>query len=126
MHELAIIGGGPAGVSAGVYAARKRLNTILITESWGGQSTESMGIENWIGTKSIPGADFGKLLEEHVRSYESPEFAIKTGDRVEKISKIEGGFELKTAGGATYRSKTVLVATGSTRRKLDIPGAKEY
>jgi Alkyl hydroperoxide reductase, large subunit len=55
MFELAIIGGGPAGVSAGVYAARKRLKAVLITETWGGQSTESVGIENWIGTKNIPG-----------------------------------------------------------------------
>ncbi len=125
MYELAIIGGGPAGVSAGVYAARKRLKTVLITESWGGQSTESMGIENWIGTPKIAGADFGKLMEAHVRSYESPDFVIKAGEKVEKVTKIEGGFELK-AGEHTYTAKTVLVATGSTRRKLDIPGAKEY
>ena len=125
MFELAIIGGGPAGVSAGVYAARKRLKTIFITESWGGQSTESVGIENWIGTKSIPGAEFAKMLEEHVRSYEGAEFVIKTGERVEKVSKVEGGFEIKT-GSDSYQAKAVLIATGSTRRKLDIPGAKEY
>ena len=63
MFDLAIIGGGPAGVAAGVYAARKRLKTILITESFGGQSTESTGVENWIGTKNISGLDFGKMLE---------------------------------------------------------------
>ena len=62
MFDLAIIGGGPAGVSAGIYAARKKLKTIFITESFGGQSTDSMGIENWIGTKNISGPDFGKML----------------------------------------------------------------
>ncbi len=125
MYELAIIGGGPAGVSAGVYAARKRLKTILITESWGGQSTESVGIENWIGTPKVSGPDFAKMLETHARAYESSDFSIKTGEKVEKVSQIDGGFELKTAS-TTHTAKTVLVATGSTRRKLDIPGAKEY
>jgi alkyl hydroperoxide reductase subunit F len=125
MYELAIIGGGPAGVAAGVYAARKRLKTVLITETWGGQSTESVGIENWIGTKRIAGNDFGKALEEHVRMYESPDFAIKAGERVEKVEKSGESFKLTTNMGA-YEAKAVLIATGSTRRKLDIPGAKEY
>ncbi len=126
MYELAIIGGGPAGVSAGVYAARKRLKTILITESFGGQSTESVGIENWIGTKNIPGADFGKLLESHLREYAGEWMDIKAPERVEEVSKAPEGFVIKTTSGATYTAKTVLVATGSTRRKLDIAGAKEY
>lgn len=126
MHELAIIGGGPAGVAAGVYAARKRLTTVLITESWGGQSTESVGIENWIGTPVVPGADFAKMLEAHVRKYEGPDFAIATGDKVNKISKGAEGFDITTEGGKSYSAKAVLIATGSTRRKLDIPGAKEY
>ncbi len=126
MFDLAIIGGGPAGVSAGVYAARKRLKTVLVTETFGGQSTESMGIENWIGTKSIAGADFGKLLEEHLRTYADDVVDIKTGDTVEKISKVDNGFNIETRGGNSYTAKTVLVTTGSTRRKLDIPGAKEF
>lgn len=125
MHDLIIIGGGPAGVSAGVYAARKRLKTILITESFGGQSTESSGIENWIGTQNIPGPEFGKLLEDHLRAYASDSVSIKAPETVEKISKIGGGFEVKTSAD-TYQSKTVLIATGSTRRKLEVPGAKEF
>jgi NADH-dependent peroxiredoxin subunit F len=125
MNDLIIIGGGPAGVSAGVYAARKRLKTVLITESFGGQSTESVGIENWIGTISVPGAEFGKMLEAHLRAAAGGSVTIKSPERVEKISKIDGGFKAETSSGA-YEAKTVLVATGSTRRKLDIPGAKEY
>jgi len=134
MFDLAIIGGGPAGVSAGIYAARKQLKTILITESFGGQSTESAGIENWIGTKRISGPDFGKALEEHLRSYagarpddpvgrESVE--IKTGEKVNDISKSDSHFKIETTGNS-YTAKTVLITTGSTRRKLDIPGAKEF
>ena len=85
MYDLVIIGGGPAGVSAGVYAARKRLKTLLITETFGGQSTESTGIENWIGTKNIPGPEFGKMLEEHLRAYAGEWVDIKPGETVQKI-----------------------------------------
>ena len=125
MFDLAIIGGGPAGVSAGVYAARKRLKTILITESFGGQSTESTGVENWIGTKNISGLDFGKMLEEHLRSCAGNSLEIKTGEWVTNISKLENGFKVETSGNS-YTTKTVLVTTGSTRKKLDILGAKEF
>lgn len=125
MYDLAIIGGGPAGVSAGVYAARKKLKTIFITESFGGQSTESVGIENWIGSINIPGPDFGKMLETHLRAYAEGSVTIKAPETVEKISETEGGFEIKTSLDL-YQAKTVLIATGSTRRKLEIPGAKEF
>lgn len=125
MYELAIIGGGPAGVSAGVYAARKKLKTILITESFGGQSVESVGIENWIGTKSIAGADFAKVLEEHLRSAGKDDVDIKALERVEKVSQAGEIFEIKTNKGS-YSAQTVLVATGSTRRKLEVPGAEEF
>jgi len=125
MFELAIIGGGPAGVSAGVYAARKKLKTVLVTETFGGQSTESVGIENWIGTKKIAGRDFGKLLEDHLNSVAGETLEVKSGERVETVTKTPEGFEIKTDKGI-YQSKTVLVATGSTRRKLEIPGAKEF
>ena len=73
MYDLIIIGGGPAGVSAGVYAARKRMKTLLITDGFGGQSVVSAGIENWIGTKLISGYDFAKNLEEHLRAQEDIE-----------------------------------------------------
>ena len=125
MYDLVIIGGGPAGASAGVYAARKQLKTILITESFGGQSTESLGIENWIGTVKIPGAEFGKILEKHLRAYAGNFVAIEAGKRVLDITKQEDGFNIKTSGG-NFSAKTVLIATGSTRRKLEIPGAKEF
>lgn len=125
MYDLAIIGGGPAGVSAGVYAARKKLKTVLITETFGGQSTESVGIENWIGTKKISGPDFAVMLEEHLNLYAGDSVEIKRGERVENISKINGGFKIETKS-ESYEAKTVLVATGSTRRKLDVPGAVEF
>ena len=125
MYDLAILGGGPAGVAAGVYAARKKLKTVFITESFGGQSTESGGIENWIGTINISGVDLGKALENHLRAYANQTIEIITGKRITRVSKIEGGFKID-AGTNSYESRTVLVATGSTRKKLDIPGADIY
>lgn len=125
MYDLAIIGGGPAGVSAGIYAARKRLKTILITDSIGGQSVESVGVENWIGTVKISGPDLGKALENHLRAVASDVVNIKTGEWISNVSKTENGFLIETSKDKN-ESKTVFVATGSTRRKLDIPGAKEF
>lgn len=125
MYELIIIGGGPAGVAAGVYAARKKIYTLLITESFGGQSEVSADIQNWIGTKSISGFDFAKTLEAHVRAQES--ITIVTGDRVMRVSAaLAGEFHVSTEGGVTYRAKTVIVASGSRRRKLGIPGEEEF
>ncbi len=125
MYDLVIIGGGPAGVSAGVYAARKHLKTLLITESFGGQSTESAGIENWIGTKNISGLAFGKMLEDHLRSYADNVVDIKL-NKVNKLNNSGKEFQINTEDNQTFTTKTILITTGSTRRKLEIPGAKEY
>ena len=122
VYDLAIIGGGPAGVAAGVYASRKRLRTVFITDSWGGQSTVSEGIENWIGTVKISGADFAKSLEGHLRAYAADSVDIKVGESCDKVEKIDGGFKVTTNKGS-YEAKTVLVTTGSFRKKLDAKGA---
>ena len=125
VYDLAIIGGGPAGVSAGVYAARKKLRSVLITESFGGQSTESGGVQNWIGTIEIPGIELGKQLESHLRAYAGETVDIKTGSRVTKVTKENNIFTVETSKDK-FKARTVLVATGSTRRKLEIPGAAEF
>lgn len=125
MYELAIIGGGPAGVSAGVYAARKKLKTVFITESFGGQSYESTDIQNWIGTPHISGSAFGESLEKHLREYAGEYIDLKIGKRADSIKQIEGGFEI-SVGEQKFNSKTILFTTGSTRRKLDIPGASQF
>ena len=125
MYDLAIIGGGPAGVAAGVYAARKRLKTVFIAESIGGQSIDSTGIENWIGTEKISGMDLAKSLEKHLRAYAGDVVDLKIGERALNIEKIAQGFTVKTAKGA-YDAKTVLVVTGGSRRKLTVPGAAEF
>ena len=125
MYDLAIIGGGPAGVAAGVYAARKRLKTVFIAEIIGGQSMDSFGIENWIGTPKIAGLDLAKSFETHLKTYAGDIVDLKIGERATKIEKKDDGFSVQTNKGS-YETKSVLVATGGIRRKLEIPGAQEF
>jgi alkyl hydroperoxide reductase subunit F len=125
MYELAIIGGGPAGCSAAVYAARKKLKTILITSEWGGQSIVSETIYNWIGTPEISGHDLAKSFQTHVEYYEGEDLTIKSGVLGEKVEKIEGGFSVTLSNGETIQTQTVLITAGSSRRKVDVPGADE-
>lgn len=124
-YKLAIVGGGPAAVAAGVYASRKQLHSVFITESFGGQSIVSDGIENWIGTVKIPGAELAKNLKDHLLAYSKDIVDIKEGERVEKISKIDGVFSITTNKGL-YEAEAVLVAVGSRRRKLEAVGADKF
>jgi len=122
MYDLAIVGGGPAGVAAGVYAARKKLKTIFIAETIGGQSTDSQDIQNWIGTQHISGMALAKSLEAHLRAYAADVVDIKIGERAEKLTKSGDTFVVATQLGS-YEAKSVLVATGGSRKKLPAKGA---
>ena len=125
MYELIIIGGGPAGIAAGVYAARKKINTLLITDGLGGQSVVSADIQNWIGTASISGFDLAKNLETHLRAQTGIE--IVDDDRVITVQKKEDGtFSLATKNGKTYETKYILLVSGSSRKKLGIPGEATF
>jgi alkyl hydroperoxide reductase subunit F len=143
LYDLAIIGGGPAGVAAGVYASRKQLHTIFITKDFGGQSIVSDGIENWIGTVKISGTDLAKNLETHLRAYASgtddkaPIVEIKTGELCQSIQKsntpkdsdsssVSSTIFLIRTNKGNYSARTVLIATGSDRRKLDVLGADTF
>ena len=129
IYDLAILGGGPAGVAAGVYAARTRLKTIFVTKDWTGQSAVSEGIENWIGEIKIPGLDLAKKLEQHLKTYAQGIIDVKEGEYITAVSKKGSGkdqtFTIVSNKG-TYEAKTVLITTGSSRRKLEVPGAEEY
>lgn len=126
IYDLAIIGGGPAGNAAGVYAARKQLKTIFLTAEFGGQSVVSSEIYNWIGEQKISGEALAKKLEDHTRSYEGDYLTIKSGSKVTNITGQDGNFIINTESGDTYTAKTILVASGSNRRKLTVPGANEF
>jgi len=125
MYDLAIVGGGPAGVAAGVYAARKKLKTIFIAETIGGQSMDSVDIQNWIGTQHISGMGLAKQLEMHLHAYAADVVDVHLGERAQKAQKIEGGFSI-TTGKGSYEAKALLVATGGMRRKLAVPTAAQF
>ena len=126
MYDLAIVGGGPAGAAAAVYAARKRLKTIFISAEWGGQSTVSTEIQNWIGTSTISGADLAKSLQKHVEAYAADIVTIVSPVYATSVTTHDDAVEITTSAGEIYHAKTLLIASGSKRRKLDVPGADTY
>lgn len=127
MFDLAIIGAGPAGSAAAVYAARKKLKTILIAKEFGGQSIVSPDVQNWIGTPHVSGNDLAKNLETHVKEYASDCLTLETGVLVAKVEKLSGGeFAVTTDKGDTFQAKTVLSTAGGERRKLNVPGAEKF
>ncbi len=137
IYDLAIIGGGPGGVAAGVYASRKRLKTVFVTRDWGGQSIVSSEIQNWIGTVAVSGLDLAEMLKTHLKAYAGDLVDIKEGEEVKKISKLQTpdsngqqekrgeGFTIQTDTN-TYTAQTVLITAGSHRRKLEVPGADKF
>ncbi len=131
IYDLAIIGGGPAGAAAAIYAARKQLRTVFITKDWLGQSSVSDSIENWIGTVKVSGLELAKSLEKHVKAYAKEIIDIKEGEICLNIVKAPSpslpsdSFAVTTNTGH-YMARTVLVTTGSHRRRLDIPGADNF
>lgn len=131
MVDLVIIGGGPAGVSAAVYAARKLIKSVIIADEFGGQSVVSADIQNWIGTPHISGMDLAKSMEKHVREYAGETLQIVDRSRVSEVKKREQDGKtvfdviVSKKGGVTetFSTKAVLVGTGSIRRKLEAVGA---
>ncbi len=121
MQDLIIIGGGPAGCSAAVYARRFYLDATLIFDRPGGLIATAHKIENWPGIKEMGGFEFGQTLLEHARAL-GAECVTATVERVEKLP--DGNFRV-TASGQTYTAKTVLIASGTLPRQLGIPGEQE-
>lgn len=127
MYDLIIIGGGPAGAGAAVYAARKKLKTLVVVESFGGQSIVSADIHNWIGERSISGIALAEKLEAHARAYE-PGIAIWE-DRVLAVVKTSESpllFSISTNAGKRAEARVVLITTGSRRKRLDVPGEDRF
>jgi alkyl hydroperoxide reductase subunit F len=125
VYELIIVGAGPAGMTAAVYAARKRLNTLLISDDVGGQPLTTVGIENYMGYQFIEGPELMQKFEEQVRQFPS-DVKVQVGQKAESLSRIDGGFEVKTDKGEIHRVKAVIFATGKHPRKLNVPGEKEF
>ncbi len=125
LYDTIIVGGGPAGASAAVYAARKRLKTLLIVEDFGGQSTVSASIENWIGEPSISGLELAEKLKKHVQAQTD----IETRTQEKVTAATEGPnctFEITTDKGGLYRTKSLIIASGAKRRRLRVPGEDRF
>ncbi len=126
IYDLVIIGGGPAGSAAAVYAARKKIKSAIITTEFGGQSVVSDDIQNWIGTPHISGYDLAKSLESHVKEYQGEILNIIKGRVVEVLQNNDKTFSIKTSKDVVLTAKAVLVTTGSVRRKLDAVNADKF
>lgn len=127
IFDLIIIGAGPAGVTAGVYATRKKIKTLIITKDFGGQSVVSEFVENWTGEIKISGKDLAKKMKEQLEHYKSDDFIIKEFSLVNSILKnTNNNFEVRTKSGEIFESKTVLITSGAQRRKLTVEGADEF
>lgn len=126
MFDLIIIGGGPGGTAAAVYAARKQLKTCMVVKEWGGQSTVSSDIQNWIGTPHISGNDLAESFKQHVYSYKGDYLDVKQGFFAAKVHKENDTLVITLESGEELKSKAVLITTGSSRRKLGIPGSDTF
>lgn len=123
IQDIVIIGGGPAGCAAAVYAARKKLKSVIISEEWGGQSVVSVDVQNWIGTPHISGQDIAENLKKHIREYAGEVLEIINDDIVVGLNK-DKYFEVQTQAGKQFTSHTVLICSGSRRRQLQVEGAE--
>ena len=121
-YDVLVVGGGPAGAAAAVYAARKGIRTAIVAERFGGQVMDTMGIENLIGTKYTEGPKLVASLEEHVKEYAVDVFNLQRAVSIERNGMIKIGLE----SGATLKSKTVILATGARWRNLGVPGEAEF
>jgi alkyl hydroperoxide reductase subunit F len=122
MKQLAIIGGGPAGISASIYAARKKMDFVLITKEVGGQVIKAGNIENYLGYAMVDSIIFVEKMMEHMRKLEVEPIL----DEVVDVERLSDGFEVRTASGQSFKTKTVLFCTGAEHRRLNVPGEKEY
>lgn len=126
MYDLIILGGGPAGTAAAVYAARKQLKTAIITNEFGGQSIVSDTIYNWIGTPEISGQELAENLKKHTLYYKGPFLDIFEGEKVIEVNKTDNNITIKTESGKTYESLGLIISTGSGRRKLEAINADTF
>lgn len=122
MYDLIIIGAGPAGITASVYAARKKMNFLVIAKDIGGQATWSGDIENYTGYQFITGPELAAKFEEHMRKYG---IAVKENEVVIEVKKEAVKILVKTDEGS-YEARSVIIASGKRSRELNVPGEKEY
>jgi alkyl hydroperoxide reductase subunit F len=123
MYDVIIIGAGPSGMTAAVYTARKKLNTLLISKDVGGQTNWTNSVENYMGYQFIEGPELIEKFEAQVKQFP---IDLKVGDGAVSIARLAEGFEVHTESGKIYRGKTTIIATGKRPRSLNVPGEEKF
>jgi alkyl hydroperoxide reductase subunit F len=125
-YDVLVVGGGPAGAAAAVYAARKGIRTGVLAERFGGQVNDTMSIENFISVPETDGPKFAAALEAHVKTYDVDIMNLQRADKLIPAAQPGGLIELKLANGGSLKSKTVILSTGARWRNVNVPGEQEY
>jgi alkyl hydroperoxide reductase subunit F len=124
--DMLVIGGGPAGSAAAIYAARKGIRTAIAAERFGGQVLDTMGIENFVSVKETEGPKLVAALEQHVREYDVDVMNLQRAEKLIPANEPGGMIEVRLASGASLKSRSVVISTGARWRSMNVPGEDEY
>jgi alkyl hydroperoxide reductase subunit F len=125
-YDVLIVGGGPAGAAAAVYAARKGIRTGMLAERMGGQTMDTMSIENFISVLETDGPKFAAALEQHAKQYDVEILNLQRAEKLIPAAEHGGLIGVQLANGATLKSRTVILSTGARWREINVPGEQEY